>query len=132
MSSDRGSSSLRRWEDEGGAPFRHRSHGDERSSPSPAQNTLYYFDIRTNVGVLDADSEGLMLPNLTSALHEALALARQSLLEGHRTGKDRRRWQVEITDRGHQHLLTVKFAEVSACDLPVLSDEDGSGGKRSR
>jgi hypothetical protein len=131
MSTHRGFGSLRRWEDEGGAPFARRSREDKRASPSPAQTALYYFNIRTDVGVLDTDSEGLTLPDLTSALHEALALARQSLLEGDRTGKDRRRWQVEIMDRGNQHLLSVKFAEVSACELPVLPNEDRSGGKRS-
>jgi hypothetical protein len=89
------------------------------------------FNIRTDVGVLDTDSEGLTLSDLTSALHEALALARQSLLEGDRAGKDRRRWQVEIMDRGNQHLLSVKFAEVYACEFPVPSDENRSGGKRS-
>jgi hypothetical protein len=129
MSTNRGYSSLRRRDDEGGASLAHRSHTDKRPSPSVRATTaLYYFNIRTDVGVLDADSEGLTLPDLTSALHEALTLARQSLLEGDRKGKDRRRWQVEITDRGNQHLLTVKFAEVSACELPVLSDEDRTGG----
>ena len=130
MSTDRGFSSLRRWEDEGGAPFGHRSDTRAIAAFSRA-NALYYFNIRTDVGVLDTNSEGLTLPDLTSALHEALALARQSLLEGDRTGKDRRRWQVEIMDRGNQHLLSVKFAEVSACELPVPPDEDRSEGKRS-
>ena len=129
MSTNRGFSSLRRWEDEGGTPLTHSSVTHERSTPSVRATTaLYYFNIRTDVGVLDTSSEGLTLPDLTSALHEALALARQSLLEGDRTGKDRRRWQVEIMDRGNQHLLSVKFAEVSACELPVLPDEDRPGG----
>ena len=125
MRSKRVDSSLRRWEDEGGAPLAHHRARTKPVSPSLTEDTaLYYFNIRTEAGVLDTDSEGLTLPDLTAALDEALALARQSLLEGSSNGKDRRHWQVEITNPSHQHLLTVKFAEVPAFDLPLLSDED--------
>ena len=119
MRSRRVYSSLRRWEDQGGAPLAERRSWAKPISPSlidaPA---LYYFNIRNSAGVVDMDSEGVTLPDLTAALHEALALARQSLLEGDRKGKDRRHWQVEIMDRDSQHLLTVKFSEVAACELP--------------
>ena len=119
MRSRRVYSSLRRWEDQGGAPLAERRSRAKPFSPSlidaPA---LYYFNIRNSAGVVDMDSEGVTLPDLTAALHEALALARQSLLEGDRLGKDRRHWQVEIMDRDSQHLLTVKFSEVATCELP--------------
>lgn len=119
MRSNRVHSSLRRWEDEGGAPLAGRRLGNKPSSPSLTDATaLYYFNIRTGAGVVDTDSEGLTLPDLTAALHEALALARQGLLEGDRMGKDRRRWQVEIMSRANQHLLTVKFSEVATTEMP--------------
>ena len=119
MRSKRVDSSLRRWEDEGGAPLaHHRARTRPVSSSLTDDTALYYFNIRTEAGVLDTDSEGLTLPDLTAALHEALALARQSLLEGDRLGKDRRHWQVEIMDRESQHLLTVKFSEVATSELP--------------
>jgi hypothetical protein len=119
MRSKRVHGSLRRWEDQGGAPLAERRSEAKPFSPSLIDATaLYYFNIRNGAGVVDMDSEGLTLPDLTAALHEALALARQSLLEGDRKGKDRRHWQVEIMDRDSQHLLTVKFSEVAACELP--------------
>ena len=110
---------LRHWEDQGGAPLAERRSEAKPFSPSlidaPA---LYYFNIRNSAGVVDMDSEGLTLADLTAALHEALALARQSLLEGDRLGKDRRHWQVEIMSRDNQHLLTVSFSEVATTELP--------------
>lgn len=112
-------SSLRRWEDEGGAPKAHRRSRSKHPVSSPHPNTaLYYFNIRTDKGVLDDDPEGLTLPDLKAALHEALALARHSVAEGDRTGSDRRGWQIEIMDRANQHLLTVKFSEVTGLELP--------------
>ena len=123
MRSKRVHGSLRRWEDQGGAPLAERRSLAKPFSPSLIDATaLYYFNIRNGAGVVDMDSEGLTLPDLTAALHEALALARQSLLEGNRKGKDRRHWQVEITNPGHQHLLTVKFSEVTTCELPQRPD----------
>jgi hypothetical protein len=119
MRSQRVHGSLRRWEDEGGAPLAQRRSRAEPLSPSLSDAAaLYYFNIRTSAGTVDTDRDGLTLPDLTAALHEALALARQSLLEGDRKGRDRRHWQVEIMDRAKQHLLTVKFSEVATCELP--------------
>jgi hypothetical protein len=119
MRSQRVHGSLRRWEDEGGDPLAQRRSRAEPLSPSLSDAAaLYYFNIRNGAGVVDMDSEGLTLPDLTAALHEALALARQSLLEGDRMGKDRRRWQVEIMSRDNQHLLTVSFSEVPTTELP--------------
>ena len=112
MRTPRVSNSLRRWEDEGGAPMAHR-RSRKPISPSPEAGTsLYYFNIRTDKGALYDDPEGLTLPDLTAALHEALALARDSLAEGHQKAKDWRGWRVEIMDRSNEHLLTVAFAEV--------------------
>ena len=117
-------SHLRRWEDEGGAPLVRRRSITQRP-PSPSEDTaLYYFNIRTDEGVLDDDQEGLTLPDLKEALHEALALARQSLAEGDRKGRDRRGWQVEITDRTNQHLLTVTFSEATVSEVLLRPDED--------
>ena len=112
MRTPRVSNSLRRAEDEGGAPMAHRL-SRKRTSRSPRAGTsLYYFNIRTEHGTLYDDPEGLTLSDLKAALHEALALARDSLAEGHQNGKDRRGWRVEIMDRSNEHLLTVAFAEV--------------------
>jgi hypothetical protein len=119
MRSKRVHRSFHRWDDEGGAPL-----AQSRSITEPLSLSLagaaahYYFNIRTDAGVLEIDRVGLPLPDLTAALHEALARARQSLLGGDRKGKDRRHWQVEIMDRDSQHLLTVRFSEVAACELP--------------
>jgi hypothetical protein len=112
MRTRRADSDLRRWEDEGGAPMaRHRSR-NKRRSPSQAGIALYYFNVRTDHGLVE-DPKGLTLPDLTAALHEALALARRSLAQGDRKGQDRRSWCVEIMDRADQHLLTVAFTEAS-------------------
>jgi hypothetical protein len=62
MSVHRGSCRPRRWEDKGGAPIGHRSRRDRRPPPSPAPTALYYFNIRTDLGVLDTDSEGPRYP----------------------------------------------------------------------
>jgi hypothetical protein len=130
MRSKRVHSSLRRWEDKSGAPrAHHRARTKPVSSSLTDDTALCYFNIRTEAGVLDRDSEGLTLPDLTAALHEALALARQSLLEGNRNGKDRRHWQVEITNPGHQHLLTVKFSEVTTCELPQRPTRPNRGAR---
>jgi len=124
MRTHRVPSSLRRWEDEGGAPQAHRPSRSKRPPPPPDANTaLYYFNIRTDVGVLKEDPDGLTLPDLKAALYEALALARRSLVAGDRKGKDRRDWQVEIMDRANQHLLTVKFWEATPVEAPHRPDE---------
>src|SRR5215208_4249510 len=129
MRTHRVPSSLRRWEDEGGAPPAHRRSRGKRPSPPPdADTALYYFNVRTDVGVLKEDPEGLTLPDLKAALYEALALARRSLVAGDRKGKDRRDWQVEIMDRAHQHLLTVKFSE--AKPVVVSGGHKASGPNR--
>ena len=88
MRSNRADSNLRRWEDEGGTPWAQRRSRTKRSSPSPQATTaLYYFNVRTDKGVLDDDPEGLTLPDLKVALYEALSLARQSLVEGDRKAR---------------------------------------------
>ena len=116
--------SLGRWENEGGAPQAHRRSRAKRRSPPPDANVaLYYFNVRTDVGVLKEDPEGLPLPDLKAALYEALGKARRSLALGDRKGKDRRDWQVEIMDRANQHLLTVKFSEATPVEAPHRPDE---------
>src|SRR5829696_4297646 len=128
MRGNRVSSSLGRWEDEGGAPRAHRrSRAKRPSPPADADTTLYYFNVRTDVGVLKEDREGLTLPDLKAALYEALALARQRLVAGDRKGKDRRDWQIEIMDRANQHLLTVKFSE--AIPVIVFDDRKAAGDR---
>jgi len=88
MRTNRVPSSLGRWEDEGGAPPAHRRSRGKRPSPPPdADTALYYFNVRTDVGVLKEDPEGLTLPDLKAALYEALALARQRLVAGDRRAR---------------------------------------------
>jgi hypothetical protein len=116
-------SSLRPGEDEGGAPrAQRRSRTKRPSPPSDAKTAVYYFNVRTDVGVLKEDPKGLTLPDLKAALYEALALARRSLVAGVRKGKDRRDWQVEIMDPANQHLLTVKFSEATPFEGPLPPD----------
>ena len=123
MRSKRVHRSFHHWDDEGGAPLAKGRSSAEPLPPSLASAAAqYYFNIRTDAGVVAIDRAGLTLPDLTAALHEALARARQSLVEGDRKGKDRRHWQIEVMDAANQHLLTVRFSEVATCELPAQSE----------
>jgi hypothetical protein len=102
---------LKRWDDEGGAPRSgHHSGEPHLSSPHEAETALYYFNIRTESGVVE-DPEGGTHPDLQAAREKALASARDIIAEGDREGEDRRSWRFEIMDRANEHALTVMFSE---------------------
>ena len=110
--------SLGRWDNEGGAPRAARRLRAKSAAPTPeAAGSLYYFNIRSD-RTFKEDPEGSTLPDLTSALQEALTLARRSLKVGDRKGQDRRGWWVEIMDRANEHLATVAFTEADLCEWP--------------
>ncbi len=110
--------SLGRWDNEGGAPRAARRLRAKSAAPTPqAAGSLYYFNIRSD-RTFKEDPEGSTLPDLTSALQEALTLARRSLKVGDRKGQDRRGWRVEIMDRANEHLATVAFTEADLCEWP--------------
>jgi predicted lactoylglutathione lyase len=118
MHAVRTDSSLQRWDTEGGAPKVRRPAHSKRAAPaSQVTPSLYYFNIRSERTLIE-DPEGLTLPDLKAALQEALALARQSLMEGDRQGENRRDWRVEIMDRANEHVMTVAFNEVYSCGWP--------------
>jgi hypothetical protein len=109
---------LSRWEDEGGAPQARRHSRIRHSAPAdPAASELYYFNVRSD-SALAYDPEGSTLRDIQAAVNVARALARGSLAEGHRRSEDRRAWQIEITDRAHQHVATFAFAEAYATKWP--------------
>jgi hypothetical protein len=99
---------LKRWDDEGGAARSHRSR--KPHSPSKAEPALYYFNVRTERGVIE-DPEGETYPDLQAVRAAATAKARDMIPEGDQKGEDRRSWQVEIMDRANQPVLTVMFSE---------------------
>lgn len=101
---------LKRWDDEGGAPRSGHHFSEPPPSPSKAETALYYFNIRTESGVIE-DPEGNVHNDLQAARKEALATARDLIAEGDRKGEDRRSWRVEIMDRANQHVLTIMFSE---------------------
>lgn len=106
---------LRRWDDEGGAPRSgHPSHEEPFAPEARTETTLYYFNIRTEGGLVE-DPEGESYPDLQTAREAALATARVMIAEGSLKGEDRRSWRVEIMDRANQHVLTIMFSE--ALDL---------------
>ena len=118
MRANRRQSNIQRWENEGGAPQARRHATRARAfTLSCTKPALYYFDVRTEQGVLDDDPEGLTLTDLKAALDQALALARESLAEGDRRGENRAGWRIEIKDRAYQRLLTVEFAAATAADV---------------
>ena len=118
MRAARTDTSLGRWDNDGGAPkARHRSQSERSTPDCLATSALYYFNIRSARTLMD-DPEGVTLPDLKAALHEALTLASQSLAEGYHQGEDRRGWRVEIMDRANQHLMTVAFTEACLCQWP--------------
>jgi hypothetical protein len=102
---------LRRWDDEGGAP---RSGHPSQEVPFAPENrtetTLYYFNIRTEGGLVE-DPEGDTYPDLQTAREAALATVRVMIAEGDQKGEDRRSWHVEIMNRTNQHVLTIMFSE---------------------
>jgi len=110
---------VKRWDNEGGAPRSgHPSHDPHLAPEHEAEPALYYFNLRTESGVVE-DPEGDTYSSLQAAREAALAQARNMLAEGERKGEDRRSWRVEIMDRANQHVLTVAFTE--------LSDPEASG-----
>ncbi|QFU15160.1 DUF6894 family protein [Microvirga thermotolerans] len=101
---------LKRWDDEGGAPRSgHPSHESSLAPEHRAETTLYYLNLRTESGLVDAP-EGERHPNLQTARDAALAKAREMIAEGDQKGEDRRGWCVEIMDRANQRVLTIPFA----------------------
>jgi hypothetical protein len=123
MRANRRQTTIERWENEGGAPQGHRRATRGRPfTLSRTKPALYYFDVRTEQGVLDDDPEGLTLTDLKAALDQALTLARDSLAEGDRRGENRRGWRIEVKDRARQRLLTVEFA--AATPTAVLFHPD--------
>ncbi len=115
MRANRRQTTSQTWEDEGGAPQGHRHATRGRPfTLSRTKPALYYFDVRTEQGVLDDDPEGLTLTDLKAALDQALTLARESLAEGGRSGENRRGWRIEVKDRARQRLLIVEFLAATA------------------
>lgn len=104
---------LKRWENEGGAPRTgHRFHDPEPIPLPKAEPALYYFNIRTEGGLIE-DPEGEVCSDIQSAQAKALTEASALLLQGDRTGENRRVWCFEITDRANQHVLTVAFSKAA-------------------
>lgn len=102
---------LKRWDDEGGAPRSgHRSHEPNQTPLPQAKPALYYFNIRTESGVIE-DPEGDICLGLQEAREKALAEASALILQGDEAGENRRGWCFEIMDRVNQHVLTVAFSE---------------------
>jgi hypothetical protein len=100
-----------RWDDEGGAPRSGRHSSEPSPSHPKAETALYYFNIRTENSLV-GDFEGNRYPDLQAAREVAVAMAQDMIAEGEQKGEDRRSWQVEITNRANQPVLTVPFSEV--------------------
>ena len=102
---------LKRWDNEGGAPRSgHPSHEPHPAPAHEAEPALYYFNLRTESGLIE-DPEGDTYSNLQAAREDAIAKARDLIVEGKQKGEDRRGWRFEIMDRANQPVLTVMFAE---------------------
>ena len=99
---------LKRWDDEGGAPRSH--HSRKPHPPSKAEPALYYFNVRTEGGVIE-DPEGEVYPDLQAVRAAAIAKARGMITEGDQKGEDRRGWRIEIMDRANQPVLTMMISE---------------------
>jgi hypothetical protein len=111
---------LKRWENEGGAPRSGHCFHDPNPALLPqAEPALYYFNIRTESGVIE-DPEGDVYADLQSAREKALVDASDIILKGDQVGENRRGWCFEITDRANQHVLTVAFSEAQN---PKKSDQ---------
>lgn len=128
MGATRTSTSLGRWDNEGGAQG---ARPNARHAASPRTSALYYFNVRSDGALMD-DPEGSTLPNTEAAIDQALALARDSLADGARNGEDRRSWHVEIMDRGNQHLVTVRFADACTCVWPRENEGTEGGSADTR
>ena len=69
MRANRVPSSFGRWDDEGGAPPAHRrSRAKRPPPPADADTTLYYFNVRTDVGVFKFSGA---IPVVLSGDHKA-------------------------------------------------------------
>jgi len=108
---------LTRWDDEGGAPRSGHHFGELSPSRAQAETALYYFNIRTESGLVE-DPEGNRYPDLLAARNVALAMAHDMMVEGDQKGEDRRSWRVEIMDRANQQVLTVAFSEAHSPTAP--------------
>jgi hypothetical protein len=103
---------LKRWDNEGGAPRSGHPSREPHVAPShEAEPALYYFNLRADSGLIE-DPEGDTYSNLQAAREDAVAKARDLIVEGKQNGEDRRGWGFEIMDRANQPVLTVTFAEV--------------------
>ena len=103
---------LKRWDDQGGAPRSgYPSHEPHLAPAHEAEPALYYFNLRTESDLIE-DPEGDTYSSLQAAREDAVAKARDLIVEGHQNGEDRRGWRFEIMDRANQPVLTVSFAEV--------------------
>jgi hypothetical protein len=71
---------------------------------------LYYFHIRCN-GELIRDPEGLELPDLETAMHEALKGAWSMMSADILTGTLRLNQAIEICDSRGRSLSTLRFAD---------------------
>ena len=58
------------------------------------------------------DPEGSELPSLAAAREEALIAARELLVDGLRSGRDRLYWRFEIADETGAPILMVPFSEM--------------------
>lgn len=99
---------LNRWDDEGGAPRSHRSQ--KPHPPSKAEPVLYYFNVRTEGGVIE-DPEGQVYSDLQAMRVAATAKVRDMIAEGDQKGEDWRSWRIEVMDRANQPVVTMMFSE---------------------
>jgi hypothetical protein len=96
---------LKRWDNEGGAPRSgHPSHEPHLAPAHEAEPALYYFNLRTESGLIK-DPEGDTYSSLKAAFEDAVAKARDLIVEGKQKGEDRRGWGFEIMGRANQPVL---------------------------
>lgn len=101
---------LKRWENEGGALRSGHHFHSPSANPPQAGPALYYFNIRTESGVIE-DPEGDVCLDPAAAREKAFADASALILQGDKVGENRRGWCFEIMDRANQHVLSVAFFE---------------------
>jgi hypothetical protein len=78
---------LKKSNDEGGAGRpRHPSHEAHLSPQHEVEPALYYFNLRTESGLIEAP-EGDTYPKLQVAREDALTKARDTMAEGNRRAK---------------------------------------------